>query len=192
MIAPKRPSNSSRSRADDLHVDGLHRRPDFEQARCVPQATLMLAYWCYPASTRRHCSRRCMLSARLSSPLYRVLAVRNPLCLVRPRAPSVHQLIGPSFRLGAAFNGLVTAAMTADRSRSASPEASKDWPCKAAALEAGRQFLQRAATKGGRIVLAPDKDADGLSAGARCEARSNLSYSSSPCIPCPSTNVQHA
>ena len=59
----------------------------------------------------------------------------------------------------------------ADGSRSRSPDGSADWPCSSAALSAGRQFLQRAATAGGRIVLAPDKDADGLSAGASYSPR---------------------
>ena len=51
-----------------------------------------------------------------------------------------------------------------ERAGSGDGRSSSDWPCPAPALEAGRAFLKAAVTRG-RIVLAPDKDADGLSAG---------------------------
>ena len=40
-----------------------------------------------------------------------------------------------------------------------------DWPCRPEALAAAKQFLRTAVGKGGKIVLAPDRDADGLCAG---------------------------
>lgn len=40
-----------------------------------------------------------------------------------------------------------------------------DWPCKLPALEAAREFVQRVASQGGKVLLAPDRDADGLCAG---------------------------
>lgn len=40
-----------------------------------------------------------------------------------------------------------------------------DWPCKLAALDSARAFVRNAASKGGKVVLAPDRDADGLCAG---------------------------
>ena len=40
-----------------------------------------------------------------------------------------------------------------------------DWPCKQSALDSARQFVRDAASKGGKVVLAPDRDADGLCAG---------------------------
>ena len=43
--------------------------------------------------------------------------------------------------------------------------AMNDWPCKTAALTAAKEFLHKAVGKGGKIVLAPDRDADGLCAG---------------------------
>ena len=107
-----------------------------------------------------------MLSARLRLPICRALTNRAPLCPVRLRAPPTHQLIGPTIRSQRDLHVPPTAAMTADRSRSASLDGSAEWPCNAADLTAGRQFLQKAVEAGGRIVLAPDKDADGLSAGA--------------------------
>ena len=41
----------------------------------------------------------------------------------------------------------------------------RDWPCKLAALDSARAFVRDAASKGGKVVLAPDRDADGLCAG---------------------------
>lgn len=40
-----------------------------------------------------------------------------------------------------------------------------DWPCNLAALESAKEFVRNAASKGGKVVLAPDRDADGLCAG---------------------------
>ncbi len=40
-----------------------------------------------------------------------------------------------------------------------------DWPCDHSALESARDFLRDVASKGGKVVLAPDRDADGLCAG---------------------------
>ena len=40
-----------------------------------------------------------------------------------------------------------------------------DWPCTLAALESAREFVRGAASKGGKVLLAPDRDADGLCAG---------------------------
>lgn len=42
-----------------------------------------------------------------------------------------------------------------------------DWPCGQSALEAARKFVRDAASKEGKIVLAPDRDADGLCAGEK-------------------------
>ncbi|KAL0052534.1 hypothetical protein WJX82_003515 [Trebouxia sp. C0006] len=41
-----------------------------------------------------------------------------------------------------------------------------DWPCKLSALESARDFVKDVANKGGKVLLAPDRDADGLCAGA--------------------------
>lgn len=41
-----------------------------------------------------------------------------------------------------------------------------NWPCDPAAQDQARKFVRDAASKGGKIVLAPDRDADGLCAGA--------------------------
>ena len=43
--------------------------------------------------------------------------------------------------------------------------AMSDWPCKPAALTVAKEFLHQAVENGGKIVLAPDRDADGLCAG---------------------------
>ena len=40
-----------------------------------------------------------------------------------------------------------------------------DWPCDLAALNSARNFVRDAARNGGKVVLAPDRDADGLCAG---------------------------
>lgn len=40
-----------------------------------------------------------------------------------------------------------------------------DWPCKPSALTAAKKFLRQAVDMGGNILLAPDRDADGLCAG---------------------------
>ncbi len=40
-----------------------------------------------------------------------------------------------------------------------------DWPCKLSALESARDFVKHVASKGGKVLLAPDRDADGLCAG---------------------------
>ncbi len=40
-----------------------------------------------------------------------------------------------------------------------------DWPCKLSALESARVFVKDVASKGGKVLLAPDRDADGLCAG---------------------------
>lgn len=40
-----------------------------------------------------------------------------------------------------------------------------DWPCKVSALESARSFVREVASKGGKVLLAPDRDADGLCAG---------------------------
>ena len=40
-----------------------------------------------------------------------------------------------------------------------------DWPCKLSALELARVFVKDVASKGGKVLLAPDRDADGLCAG---------------------------
>ncbi len=40
-----------------------------------------------------------------------------------------------------------------------------DWPCKLSALESARDFVKDVASKGGKVLLAPDRDADGLCAG---------------------------
>lgn len=40
-----------------------------------------------------------------------------------------------------------------------------DWPCKLSALESARAFVKDVASKGGKVLLAPDRDADGLCAG---------------------------
>ncbi len=40
-----------------------------------------------------------------------------------------------------------------------------DWPCKLSALESARNFVKEVASKGGKVLLAPDRDADGLCAG---------------------------
>ena len=40
-----------------------------------------------------------------------------------------------------------------------------DWPCKLSALESARDFVKDVANKGGKVLLAPDRDADGLCAG---------------------------
>ncbi len=107
-----------------------------------------------------------MLSATLRSPICRALATRTPLYPARFKVTPVLQLFSPTIRSQPNLHVAPSAAMTADRSRSASLDGTAEWPCKAADLEAGQQFLQTAAKAGGRIVLAPDKDADGLSAGA--------------------------
>jgi len=44
--------------------------------------------------------------------------------------------------------------------------AATTWPCKPAAMHAAREFLRTAVRTGGRILLVPDRDADGLSAGS--------------------------
>ena len=46
-----------------------------------------------------------------------------------------------------------------------SDAAMSDWPCKQSALDSARQFVRDAASRGGKVVLAPDRDADGLCAG---------------------------
>ena len=48
-----------------------------------------------------------------------------------------------------------------------------DWPCKLSALESARGFVKDVACKGGKVLLAPDRDADGLCAG-RLQQRSQL------------------
>ena len=40
-----------------------------------------------------------------------------------------------------------------------------DWPCNLAVLDSAKAFVRDAASKGGKVVLAPDRDADGLCAG---------------------------
>lgn len=47
-----------------------------------------------------------------------------------------------------------------------SDAAMSEWPCKQSALDSARQFVRAAASRGGKVVLAPDRDADGLCAGA--------------------------
>ncbi len=106
-----------------------------------------------------------MLSARLRSPICRALTIRTPLYPIRFKVTPALQLGSPTIRSQRETHVPLTATMTADRSRSASLDGSAEWPCRAADLAAGRQFLQKAVSAGGRIVLAPDKDADGLSAG---------------------------
>ena len=50
-----------------------------------------------------------------------------------------------------------------------------DWPCNLAALDSARAFIRDAASKGGKVVLAPDRDADGLCAGKMsCSNLANL------------------
>ncbi len=43
---------------------------------------------------------------------------------------------------------------------------SEGWPAPPAAMEAGRAFLQSAAQQAKRVLIVPDKDADGLCAGS--------------------------
>lgn len=78
-----------------------------------------------------------------------------------------------------------------------------DWPCAPAALTAAKDFLRRAVDKGGKIVLAPDRDADGLCAGkfsvilmnaiptqSRASAMCAISFSAMPA--CVLSQVFHA
>lgn len=58
----------------------------------------------------------------------------------------------------AAFSGSKAGANSEDAGMS-------DWPCDLAALHSARKFVRDAASKGGKVVLAPDRDADGLCAG---------------------------
>lgn len=41
-----------------------------------------------------------------------------------------------------------------------------EWPASKQSIESARKFVRKAASSGGRVVICPDKDADGLSAGA--------------------------
>ena len=119
-----------------------------------------------------------MLSARLRAPICRALTIRTPLYPAQFKVTPALQPVRPTVRIHRDLHAPLTAAMTADRSRSASPDGSAEWPCRAADLKAGQQFLQKAVDAGGRIVLAPDKDADGLSAGAhRASAGSQQQHS---------------
>lgn len=49
-----------------------------------------------------------------------------------------------------------------------------EWPCGKSALEAARKFVKDAASRGGKIVLAPDRDADGLCAGEHWDVCTSL------------------
>ena len=40
-----------------------------------------------------------------------------------------------------------------------------EWPCKVSDLESARQFVRQVASTEGKVLLAPDRDADGLCAG---------------------------
>lgn len=54
-----------------------------------------------------------------------------------------------------------------------------NWPCDPAAQDQARKFVRDAASKGGKIVLAPDRDADGLCAGNSLLESCHLSLTTS-------------
>ena len=149
-------------------------RPAFEQpdelrSHRTLALMLLLVLDVMPASARPLARAHCMHAGRRLSSIFRSLTVPTHPCAAIPPAPlrPARTALSASVRRDARSARRLTTAMSEAGmdNRSHSPDGAAEWPCPASALDAGRQFLQRAATGGGRIVLAPDKDADGLSAG---------------------------
>ena len=86
----------------------------------------------------------------------------------RPCTPDQQYTANPSTRLSVRASG--TSGAVPDSKHAGM----SDWPCNLAALDSARAFVRDAASKGGKVVLAPDRDADGLCAGKM--SCSNLVY----------------
>ena len=62
---------------------------------------------------------------------------------------------------------IVQAVSSSTGGRNRNAPGMSDWPCELSALESAREFVRNAAKRGGKVVLAPDRDADGLCAGGK-------------------------